>query len=161
LIEKEYLVFKGRRYAYHPISNSVEIEDKEKYDLLDFFKILHEVSHANDYEFMKHFKIIQIIFNIVCFPTYFLVMLFLELSVVFKIVLSIIMIMIAVIKIYLLYHSEKKASDNAFCTLTTLIELKDDDLKRIKQNYVWAYRSQTVESMIFVPLITMIVSVIS
>ncbi len=159
LIEDKYLVVKGRRYAYHPISNTVEMEEKGEYTLLDLFKIFHEISHADDY-LSKYFHIAKTIYSCVCFPAYVLVMLFCDTPVNWKMNLSIFMVVLAVFKTFILYYNEKKASDKAFGALITLADMKDAELQRVRRNYIWAYRSQTMESMVFIPVITMILSVI-
>lgn len=159
IIQKKVKLYKGKRYAYHPVSDLVEIEDKRRYTILDSFKILHEMSHAEDKKLTKRVLIIKYLYNIVFLPVFFYMIVVIEEYTELKICVSIIMLIIAGLKVYLTYYIEKKASENAYNLLTMLVVTNRINLKIIQNNYIWAYRSQTLESAISIPLIIMITSV--
>lgn len=155
-MESNNTILKGRRYAYHPISNWAEIVNKEQYDLIDFFSILHEVSHSEDATLVRYYTMIRILTNIILLPIYYACVCCLNISGKYKIVFSLFMIALSIGKTIFLYIVEKRASKKAFAMLLELIELTDSESEWVKKGYVWAYRSQVVRSLITVPIITMI-----
>ena len=63
-----YDVQKGKMYAFHPISKTIRIEDKIQYTYLDLFKLLHELSHAQNTNREKKIIYFKNIYNFIVFP---------------------------------------------------------------------------------------------
>lgn len=152
----DFQITKGRIYAFHPNSKSIDIESKDQYTSYDLFRMLHEVSHAEDLILGKKVIYLKYVYNFILFPFFMLGMLITNTPEKIKIVIIVGMIIVAIIKTYGIFRIENRASKMALEKMQRFVTIQKDIVEKIRRMYYLTCWSQVCEEMIFIPLIVMI-----